>query len=200
MAYPTFLLPNLSAEDRAYIESILHPKVKADADGNCLVNAAKIQEVHSLLDTLSYDLDRINCISRKMLSDAVNGKDHTGINIAEHSRLSAKAKRTLYDINVKFEDAFSMNNSVPREETVPESLNSYWDNRALLVTTESSESEEASIGPQLARDFSFNPLNCCERFAHETKQKLALVAATTTPPPLPPISIKHAEEEEDLYA
>jgi len=109
MEYPPFSFPELSPEEKAYIDSILHPKVKGNADGNCVVNTAKMQELHTLMGTLSSDLDRMNKLIQKMLFDAAYGKDYSGFDVVEQSRLSGKAKRNLYDIKMKFEDALGMN-------------------------------------------------------------------------------------------
>jgi hypothetical protein len=113
MEYPPFSFPELSPEEKAYIDSILHPKVKGNADGNCVVSAAKMQELHTLMGTLSSDLDRMNKLIQKMLFDAAYGKDYSGFNVVEQSRLSGKAKRNLYDIKMKFEDALGMNYTQP---------------------------------------------------------------------------------------
>jgi len=168
MEYPPFSFPELSPEEKAYIDSILHPKVKGNADGNCVVSAAKMQELHTLMGTLSSDLDRMNKLIQKMLFDAAYGKDYSGLNIVEQSRLSGKAKRNLYDIKMKFEDALGMNYTQPLNDC------------------------------KKAQDN-------CEQFIHDSKEVLLVASAKLVElaaEPLPPISIKHAniEEEEDLYA
>ena len=168
MEYPPFSFPELSPEEKAYIDSILHPKVKGNADGNCVVNTAKMQELHTLMGTLSSDLNRMNKLIQKMLFDAAYGKDYSGFDVVEQSRVSAKAKRLLYDIKMKFEDALGMNYTQPLND-----CKKLQDNR--------------------------------EQFVRDTKEVLVVARAKLVElaaQPLAPISIKHAnkEEEEDLYA
>lgn len=120
MEYPPFSFPELSPEEKAYIDSILHPKVKGNADGNCVVSTVKMQEIHTLLSTLSDNLNHMNKLTQKMLFDAAYGKDYSGFDVVEQSRVSGKAKRLLYDIKMKFEDALGMNYTC-REEFVRDS-------------------------------------------------------------------------------
>ena len=120
MEYPPFSFPELSPEEKAYIDSILHPKVKGNADGNCVVSTVKMQEIHTLLSTLSDNLNHMNKLTQKMLFDAAYGKEYSGFDVVEQSRVSGKAKRLLYDIKMKFEDALGMNYTC-REEFVRDS-------------------------------------------------------------------------------
>jgi len=183
MEYPPFSFPELSPEEKAYIDSILHPKVKGNADGNCVVNTAKIQELHTLLGTLSSDLDRMNKLTRKMLYDAAYGKNYSGFDLVEQSRVSGKAKRLLYDINMKFEDALGMNYT-RREENFTQCI------------------DECNVRRKAQLETAQNK---CEEFVRETKEVLLVASEKlleAASQPLAPISIKHAEkeEEEDLYA
>lgn len=181
MEYPPFSFPELSPEEKSYIDSILHPKVKGNADGNCVVNTAKMQELHTLLGTLSSDLDRMNKLTRKMLFDAAYGKEYSGFDVVEQSRVSGKAKRLLYDINMKFEDALGMNYT-RREENFTQCIDECNARRKAQATQDK-----------------------CEQFVHDSKEVLLVARAKlveAAAQPLAPISIKHAEkeEEEDLYA
>ena len=168
MEYPPFSLPELSPEEKAYIDSILHPKVKGNADGNCVVDTAKMQELHTLLGTLSDNLNHMNKLTQKMLFDAAYGKEYSGFDVVEQSRVSGKAKRLLYDIKMKFEDALGMNYTQSLDDC-------------------KKEHEKK------------------EQFIHDSKEVLVVARAKLVElaaQPLAPISIKHAqkEEEEDLYA
>lgn len=109
MSIPTHNLHTISAEDKKFIDSILNPKIKGDADGNYTVNVKKMQEIHDLLRATMIDVERTKRLARTMLDVATCGKNQRGFDIVEQSRSSSHALQKLTDLTTKFELAFGMN-------------------------------------------------------------------------------------------
>lgn len=86
-------------------DSLINPKILADADGNVTVSAAELQHVYELLRFTVSELDELAHLTRVLVRSHAANKPYSAIDIITMSRRAPSAAKELKNVIGKLEAA-----------------------------------------------------------------------------------------------
>ena len=192
----------MSAEEKARIQAFLHPKVTADADGNCVVSAKKMQAIYDELTAVAEEAQEILRISKRLNYSSLMNSSLTSHLVGLTQKAPSLYKK-LSQLNIE------LHMSLPMAGLEYDHLEEY--PKVEVLTAGDCLSDEKpwvpcsavpemdTGGAALLTPLRRSLLEPCKPRGADPASLVQTVAPSTETVP-PPTETAVPQEEEDLYA